>query len=239
MSKSGARPSGPGPKRRRTAEEELRAWADEWPNKDPVVGKEIDFLPEDVVAEKSTGKGSGQYAVLRKCPEHCAARLRRSEKRFVQDWCQDLGVLTDSAGAVDGIKAVVMGNNRSHFTLPLVQTGTGSIAGYVHATYCEEKQRLNIAHLKVDEEHMGQGLGGLLIDAAEKHSQSIGWACTQTSLCVLKANERACKCYAKAGFRLESGTAASWGTKPQHIWLEWQSLLKVHMFALKGSAASE
>ena len=33
MSKSDARPPGPGPKRRRTASEALRAWADEWPIK--------------------------------------------------------------------------------------------------------------------------------------------------------------------------------------------------------------
>eukprot|EP00435_Cladocopium_sp_Y103_P033703 s82_g8.t1 len=95
--------AGPGPKRRRTAAEELRAWADEWPIKE---------------------------------------------------------------------RAVVTGNNRSHFTLPLVQKGTRLIAGYVHAAYSSEEQELSIAHVKVDEEHMGQGLGGLLLDAAEQHSQS-------------------------------------------------------------------
>lgn len=38
LSKSDARPPGPGPKRRRTASEGLRAWADEWPIKERVVG---------------------------------------------------------------------------------------------------------------------------------------------------------------------------------------------------------
>ena len=28
-----------------------------------------------------------------------------------------------------------------------------------------------VARAKVDEEHMGQGLGGMLIDAAEQHSE--------------------------------------------------------------------
>eukprot|EP00435_Cladocopium_sp_Y103_P063634 s205_g25.t1 len=83
---------GPGPKRRRTPAEELRAWADEWPIKERVVGKKIDFRPEDrwrdVVAVKRTDESigkSGEYAVLRKCPEECAARLRVSEKEFVHD----------------------------------------------------------------------------------------------------------------------------------------------------------
>ncbi|CAL1169564.1 unnamed protein product, partial [Cladocopium goreaui] len=155
--------------------------------------KEINFRPEDVVAVKSTGLQStgntGEYVVLRKCPAESAARLRVSEKHFVadhalmmnkepwfrhlkpEDWCQHLGVITDAGNAVEGIKAVVTGNNRSHFTLPLVQTGTRCIAGYVHAAYSSEEQELSIAHVKVDEEHMGQGLGGMLIDAAEQHSE--------------------------------------------------------------------
>ncbi|CAL1169556.1 unnamed protein product [Cladocopium goreaui] len=81
--------SGPGPKRRRTPVEELRAWADEWPIKERVVGKEINFRPEDVVAVKSTGRkipgNTGEYVVLRKCPAESAARLRVSEKHFVAD----------------------------------------------------------------------------------------------------------------------------------------------------------
>ncbi|CAL1160049.1 unnamed protein product [Cladocopium goreaui] len=266
--------SGPGPKRRRTAAEELRAWADEWPIKEPVVGKEIDFREEDVLAvksvDKSTGK-HGEYAVLSKCPGKCAARLRLSEKEFVydhammmkdelffedlkpEDWCQNVGVLTDAGGAVEGIKGVVTGKTGSHFTLPLVQKETQTIAGYVHATYCAEEHGLRIAHLKVDEAHIGQGLGVLLLDAAEQHSHSIGWKCKQTFLSVLKANARARKCYAKAGFRVASSTAAAgWGAKKQHAWSEWQKLRKrqlghaaptrstrksVHKYALKTPAA--
>eukprot|EP00435_Cladocopium_sp_Y103_P009446 s1655_g2.t1 len=247
--------AGPGPKRRRTAVEELCAWADEWPIKEPVVGKDVDFRAEDVVAVMST-EDSREYAVLRTCPAKCAARLRLSEKQLVkdhammmkeeswfgdfkaEDWCKHVGVLTDAADPVEGIKEVVIGNNRSHFTLPLVQTGTGSIAGYVHATYFSDEEELNIAHLKVDEEHTGQGLGGLLLEAAESHSESIGWRCRQTALTVLKANERAFKCYKRAGFRVASGSAASWqGTKTQHVWSEWNRLRKVHKSVLKISAA--
>mmetsp|Transcript_78503 Transcript_78503/g.129879 ORF Transcript_78503/g.129879 Transcript_78503/m.129879 type:complete len:262 (+) Transcript_78503:204-989(+) len=192
-------------------------------------------------------------ATALKCPAESAARLRVSEKQFVldhavmmknepwfrhlkpEDWCQHLGVITDAGNAVEGIKGVVTGNNRAHFTLPLVQTGTRCIAGYVHAAYSPEEQELSIAHVKVDEEHMGLGLGGMLIDAAEEHSESIGWKCRNTALSVLKANARARRCYEKAGFRVASGSAASWGKKTLHVWSEWQKLRKVHKSALKTS----
>ena len=38
-------PSGPGPKRRRTEMEELRAWANEWPAKEPIPSTlELEYL---------------------------------------------------------------------------------------------------------------------------------------------------------------------------------------------------
>lgn len=49
---------------------------------------------------------------------------------------------------------------------------TSKIAGYVDATYTTEQ----LAHVKVDSDHMGQGLDGLLTDAAEDYSKSIGWS---------------------------------------------------------------
>ena len=42
-----------------------------------------------------------------------------------------------------------------------------------------------------------------------------------------KAKDRARRCYEKAGFRVASGSAASWGRKTQHTWSEWQKLRKV------------
>eukprot|EP00434_Breviolum_minutum_P036491 symbB.v1.2.032334.t1/scaffold3871.1/size59034/5 len=84
-----------------------------------------------------------------------------------------------------------------------------------------------IAHVKVDDEHMGQGLGGLLIDAAEDYSKSVGWQCRKTYLSVLKANARARRCYSKAGFKFESSSVARWGSKG-HAGSEWQRWRKVH-----------
>eukprot|EP00438_Fugacium_kawagutii_P014537 Skav232280 [mRNA] locus=scaffold882:269471:269851:- [translate_table: standard] len=117
-----------------------------------------------------------------------------------------MSVITDEARhAVNGIESVVLGRNSEHFTLPLVETKTKNIAGYFHATYTPEKKEMAIAHVKVDNQHMGKGLGGLLMDTAEDYSQTIGWACKKTYLSVLKANVRAQRCYSKAGFKFESG----------------------------------
>eukprot|EP00438_Fugacium_kawagutii_P034927 Skav206388 [mRNA] locus=scaffold834:598233:599300:- [translate_table: standard] len=232
--------SGSEAKRRRTALEELRSWANEWPIKERVVGQKIDYKDEDVV------QSTDGYAVVKNAPGLCAARLRVSEKNFVADhaqmfegepwikdlspeeWCQTVGVITDEVGdAVNAIKIVVSGKNPQHFTLPLVETKSKKIAGYVHATYTPEKQEMAIAHVKVDSDHMGQGLGGLLIDAAEDYSRNVGWSCKKTYLSVLKANARACRCYSKAGFKFESSRKALWGSK-QHPGSEWQRWRKVH-----------
>eukprot|EP00438_Fugacium_kawagutii_P025660 Skav205805 [mRNA] locus=scaffold307:244920:245990:- [translate_table: standard] len=232
---------GPAPKRQRGPVEELRQWANEWPIKERVVAQKIDYKDEDVVLQSSDG-----YAVVKNAPGICAARLRVSEKHFVvdhaqllegepwvkeltpEDWCKTVGVITDEAGdAVRGIETVVSGRNPFHFTLPLVEMKTKKIAGYVHSTYKPEKKEMSIAHVKVDSGHMGKGLGGLLIDAAEDYSHTIGWTCKKTYLSVLKANARAVRCYAKAGFKFESSHKALWGSK-QHVGSEWQRWRKVH-----------
>eukprot|EP00438_Fugacium_kawagutii_P025675 Skav205820 [mRNA] locus=scaffold307:527493:528752:+ [translate_table: standard] len=232
--------SDPASKRRRTEMEELHSWANEWPIKERVVGQKLTYKDEDVIQSASG------YAVVKNAAGMCAARLRLSEKNFVtdhaqffqdepwfkeltpEDWCQTVGVITDEVGdAVDAIKLVVTGKLPEHFTLPLVEMKTKNIAGYVHSTYKPDKNEMSIAHVKVDREHMGKGLGGLLIDAAEDYSQEIGWACKKTYLSVLKANARAQRCYAKAGFKFESGDTARWGSK-QHAASEWQRWRKVH-----------
>eukprot|EP00438_Fugacium_kawagutii_P003384 Skav231016 [mRNA] locus=scaffold1196:158087:159292:- [translate_table: standard] len=233
--------SGPGPKRQRTALEELRPWANEWPIKERVFGHTIEYKDEDVVLQSADG-----YAVVKDARGICAARLRVSEKHFVVDhaellegepwakdltpaeWCEAVGVVTDEAGrAVNGIRTVVSGKNSRDFTLPLVEIKTKNIAGYVHASYMPKKQQMDIAHVKVDSEHMGKGLGGLLIDAAEDHSRNIGWTCTRTYIQVLKANTRAVRCYSKAGFKFKSSWTALWGSK-QHPGSEWQRWRKEH-----------
>eukprot|EP00438_Fugacium_kawagutii_P011015 Skav214771 [mRNA] locus=scaffold3923:11631:12896:+ [translate_table: standard] len=240
---------GPAPKRQRSPVQELRQWANEWPIKERVVAQKIDYKDEDVVLQSSDG-----YAVVKNAPGICAARLRVSEKHFVvdhaelleseswvkeltpEDWCKTVGVITDEAGdSVRGIETVVSGRNPHHFTLPLVEKESKEIAGYVHATYTPEKKEMGIAHVKVDSKHMGKGLGGLLIDAAENHSHDIGWTCKKTYLSVLKANVRAQRCYSKAGFKFESSHKALWGSK-QHPASEWQRWRKVHKhhFAKNG-----
>eukprot|EP00438_Fugacium_kawagutii_P014553 Skav232296 [mRNA] locus=scaffold882:398467:399534:- [translate_table: standard] len=232
--------SGPAPKRQRKPMEELRQWANEWPIKERVAAQTIDYKDEDVVLQSSDG-----YAVVKNAPGICAARLRVSEKHFVvdhaelvegepwvkeltpEDWCKAVGVITDAGDAVQGIETVVTGKNPQHFTLPLVEMKTKKIAGYVHSTYKPEKKEMSIAHVKVDSEHMGKGLGGLLIDAAENHSLTIGWTCRKTYLSVLKANVRAQRCYEKAGFKSQSSRKALWGSK-QHPASQWQRWCKVH-----------
>ena len=230
---------GPEPKRQRTALEELRSWANEWPMKEQATGQHVCYKGSDIIR---SAKG---YVVVRSPPATCAARLRVSEKNFVVDhaqllegepwfgdltpgeWCKTVGVLTDEVGhAVSAISRVVSGKVPHHFTLPLVEMTSKNIAGYVHATHKPEEEAMDIAHIKVDAEHMGQGLGGLLIEAAEDYSKSVGWKCATTRLSVLKVNDRARRCYTKAGFNFKKGSMALWGSK-RHPGSEWQQGRKV------------
>ena len=75
------------------------------------------------------------------------------------------------------------------------------MAGYVHASF--EDKTLTITHCKVDRPHQGRGLGGLLIEAAEKRADNLGGAISKVKLTVLETNEPAArKCYAKSGFQV-------------------------------------
>lgn len=135
-----------------------------------------------------------------------------------------MDVIEDESGvAVEAIKAVVTGERPYHFTLPLVEVNSGLVAGYVHAE--RKPKELAILQLKVTGPHMNQGLGKLLLAAAERHSQRLGWNHQSTYLHVLKANERAQRCYAKAGFEHESSRSAKWG-KELHEASEWQKWKK-------------
>lgn len=241
--------SGAGPKRQRTAMEALRAWASEWPAKEPNPrNKQVNYKQEDIINKTDS------YAVLGKCPKECAAQLRISEKNFVADharffekqpwfedlspeeWCQSVGVIADEEGVA--VEEVLAGNRPYHFTLPLLELKSMCVAGYIHAQWLPETNELYIAALKVNEEHTRQGLGKLLLAAAELHSRRIGWECTQTSLAVLKTNERALNCYAKARFCYESSGSAQWGKK-MHVASDWQRWKKVHkhVYSKKAPAA--
>lgn len=116
------------------------------------------------------------------------------------------------------------------FSLPLVETCRDQgqedrrrFSCHLQA-YKAENHKMAIADIKVNTDHMGQDLGGLLIDAAENYSKNSGWSCGRTDLFVLKANARARRlrrCYAKAGFKFQSSSAARWGSK-EHPRSEWQ-----------------
>lgn len=198
-------------KRRSTCEDQgpvrkrVRQWANEWPNNEPLVGKTIDYAEQDVI------KTVPKYAILHSCPEESAAQLRMLEKGLVadhaemvgnqpwskditpQEWCEGLSVGPDHSGTmtnpVDLTKNVISGKCINQFTLPLVETSSRTIVGYVHARRGGAKTRMTIAQLKVEETHTRQGLGGLLIRAAEDHSKGMGWECRTTSITVLKEND--------------------------------------------------
>ncbi|CAE7705208.1 ANKRD65 [Symbiodinium sp. CCMP2592] len=148
----------------------------------------------------------------------CAKRLRCSELEFAADHAhlhQDTtwyGTLTteqaeafvnvnteDEDIRLKVIEEMATGGRPSAFTLPAVSQQTHTVAGYVHASFAD--QTLVIKHAKVDRPHQGRGLGGLLIQAAEKHAQKLGAGIATVKLSVLETNEPARKCYAKSGFQ--------------------------------------
>ena len=215
-------------------------------------GQKIEAKPEDFI------RSGGGYAVV-KTPVACAARLRVSEKHFVVDhaellvkekwfadvahdcWCRNVGVIDDTVkpphDPINAIKAVLSGQNPTHFTLSLVHLATNEISGYVHCMDQKDEQKLSISHLKVDSAHQGKGLGGMLIRAAEDYSHKLGWKCATTGLSVLEANSRAVRCYAKYGFELDgAGNPATWGADEMEA-SAWQRWTKSHPHAPKKGKA--
>ena len=149
----------------------------------------------------------------------CSKRLRCSEVEFAADhanlhqetaWYANL--TTEQAATLVNIKtddeehrlkvieALASGGHPSSFTLPAVSKQTRNLAGYVHASVADNT--LTIKHCKVDRPHQGRGLGGLLIEAAERRTEHLGAAVSKVQLTVLETNEPARKCYAKSGFQV-------------------------------------
>ena len=158
--------------------------------------------------------------------EDCAKRLRRSELEFAGDhahlhqgttWYPDLttqqaaelvNVRTDDEKEhLKVIEQLAGGSRPSAFTLPAVSTQTKTLAGYVHASFADKT--LTITHCKVDRPHQGRGVGGLLLEAAEKRAQNLGAAIAKVKLSVLETNEPARKCYAKSGFKVCAESSSS------------------------------
>ncbi|CAE7194118.1 ANKRD65 [Symbiodinium sp. CCMP2592] len=182
-------------------------WAQAQEESEPLIERSED----NVVLE------SHQYFVCSNA-RGCSKRLRCSELEFAADhahlhqdtmWYRSL--TTEQAEAFVHVNAdeeqarlkvieeMATGGRPSAFTLPAVSQQTHTMAGYVHASFAD--QTLVIKHCKVDRPHQGRGLGGLLIQAAEKHAQKLGAAISTVKLSVLETNEPARKCYAKSGFQ--------------------------------------
>ncbi|CAE7194153.1 GAUT3 [Symbiodinium sp. CCMP2592] len=182
-------------------------WAQAQEESEPLIERSED----NVVLE------SHQYFVCSNA-RGCSKRLRCSELEFAADhahlhqdtmWYRSL--TTEQAEAFVHVNAdeeqarlkvieeMATGGRPSAFTLPAVSQQTHTLAGYVHASFAD--QTLVIKHCKVDRPHQGRGLGGLLIQAAEKHAQKLGAAISTVKLSVLETNEPARKCYAKSGFQ--------------------------------------
>ncbi|CAE7325224.1 BXL6 [Symbiodinium sp. CCMP2456] len=90
----------------------------------------------------------------------------------------------------------------SSFTLTAVSQTTNMVLGYVYAKF--EEQELTIGQVKVDRGHQGKGLGGLLLGAAERRARGLGWPFAKVNLSVLETNEKARRCYTKAGFKVSA-----------------------------------
>ena len=156
----------------------------------------------------------------------CAKRLRRSELEFAGDhahlhqdrtWYPDLTTqqaaelvnvrMDDEKEHLKVIEQLAGGSRPSAFTLPAVSTQTKTLAGYVHASFADKT--LTITHCKVDRPHQGRGVGGLLLEAAEKRARHLGAAISRVKLSVLETNEPARKCYAKSGFKVYAESSSS------------------------------
>ena len=137
----------------------------------------------------------------------CSKRLRCSEVEFAADhanlhqettWYANL--TTEQAATFVNIKtddeehrlkvieSLASGGHSSSFTLPAVSQQTRTLAGYVHASFAD--QTLTIKQCKVDRPHQGRGLGGLLIEAAEKRAEHLGAAVSKVQLTVLRPTKR-------------------------------------------------
>ena len=77
----------------------------------------------------------------------------------------------------------------------------GEIAGFVSVhTWGEGRaRRAEIIEIAVDPRYQGHGLGGRLLDHAERYAQSKG--CTKIQLWVGSKNERALEIYKRRGYR--------------------------------------
>ena len=126
----------------------------------------------------------------------------------VKDYCDALGAFADDRIAVKVMKQIVTSTmNTRSIVLVAVDKATGHVVGYCHAD--TKKNDLLIAHLKVQFEHQGCGVGRLLVDATEAKAFQRGWEFDTASLFVLRENSVAVRRFTTMDFEIESETLDS------------------------------
>ncbi|OLP79172.1 hypothetical protein AK812_SmicGene40568 [Symbiodinium microadriaticum] len=193
---------------------------------------QIDRKEDNVLVE------TPQYFVCSTVTD-CAKRLRRSELEFAGDHAhlhQDTTwypqVTTQQAAALVNVRMddekehlkvieqLASGCRPSAFTLPAVSTQSKTVAGYIHASIVDTT--LTISQCKVDRPHQGRGLGGLLIQAAEKRARNLEASISRVKLSVLETNDSARKCYAKE--RTWPGDVFAWKREAfRQVLSSWQA----------------
>lgn len=168
--------------------------------------------PKEVLAE------CGEYYVAYPQPTD-VTRLRELEREFVadhafmcreeswyekqtpSDWCGLVNVIVDEVVALHAIRSIVMGQTAAHVTVQCVH-GTGQqrkVVGYCHI--CQDRNALDVSHLKVDRSHQGKGLGALLMAGAARATVRESWQNVhRMRLVLLQRNERAFRLYSRLGF---------------------------------------
>jgi ribosomal protein S18 acetylase RimI-like enzyme len=176
--------------------------------------RRMDSSPSEVLA-----KGGEYYVCEPKLSE--VVRLRDLELEFVADhanlfkdepwhakqkhadWCHLVNVITDEGEARGAIRSMVQGKSPNHSTLQCVHSPTGQVVGYLHTTHGDAD--LDVSHLKVDRQHQGRRLGGLLMAGSLRLAMLSGSKVDSLRLVVLQRNERAIALYHSLGFEEVKG----------------------------------
>lgn len=174
----------------------------------------VHTVPQEVLA-----KGGEYYVCEPKLAE--VARLRDLELEFVADhanlfsdepwhakqkhadWCHLVNVITDEIEARGAIRSMVQGKSPNHSTLQCVHAPTGTVVGYLHTTHGDTD--LDVSHLKVDRQHQGRRLGGLLMAGSLRLAMLSGSKVDSLRLVVVQRNERAIALYHSLGFEEVKG----------------------------------
>lgn len=188
-----------------------------------------------------------------------AARGQRQPKDF--DWYAALNVIKSEADAIDAIanhiqrSGVCDKSKHQHFTLRLLHISgvnpvSVQIVGFVHflikpgvTTEADTVQGMvEVAHLKVDNCHLGRGLGALLLmgmaEFLERRMQGILLA--DVRLSVLSTNTGAVKFYTALDFKEEPSSAGKafttllWSRAPKSAAAAFRTICRKRLRAQAG-----